>query len=311
MQAFKPVYLRSYSSSRLRLQAEKSGASLQECCLCPRQCHADRTAGETGYCRTGELAVVASYDAHFGEEEPLVGQNGSGTIFFSYCSLLCNFCQNYGISHAGEGQPVSDEQLAWIMLRLQDHGCHNINFVTPSHVVPQIIRSVSLAAEKGLRIPLVYNTSGYDRVETLRLLDGVIDIYMPDFKFWDPDVGQLTCNAPDYPQHARAALKEMHRQVGDLVLDENGIAQRGLLVRHLVLPENMAGTSDVMKFIAGHISANTYVNIMPQYRPCGTAHQVPGLDRSITTREYQAAIESARSQGITRLDQRRRVFVLR
>jgi putative pyruvate formate lyase activating enzyme len=311
LKAFEPVYLRSYRSSRLRLHAEEARESLEKCCLCPRQCHVDRTAGETGYCETGEMAVVASYDAHFGEEEPLVGQHGSGTIFFSHCNLLCNFCQNYDISHSGEGQAVSDEQLAWIMLRLQDHGCHNINLVTPSHVVPQIIQSVALAAEKGLRIPLVYNTSGYDCVETLRLLDGVVDIYMPDFKFWDPDVAQMTCEAPDYPHHAQEALKEMHRQVGDLVLDEDGIAQRGILVRHLVLPENMAGTSDVMKFIAGHISTNTYVNIMAQYRPCGTAHQVPGLDRSITAQEYHDAIESARSQGITRLDQRRRVFVVR
>lgn len=311
MKPFEPVYLQSHRNSRLRSQAEKARAALEECCLCPRQCHVNRTAGETGYCGTGELAVVASYDAHFGEEEPLVGRHGSGTIFFSHCNLLCNFCQNYDISHGGVGQAVSDDQLAWMMLQLQSDGCHNINLVTPSHVVPQIIQSVALAAAKGLRIPLVYNTSGYDRVETLGLLDGVIDIYMPDFKFWDPSVAQLTCEAPDYPQHARAALKEMHRQVGDLVLDENGIAQRGLLVRHLVLPENMAGTADVMKFIASHISTNTYVNIMAQYRPCGTAYRVPGLDRSITAQEYHEAVESARSQGITRLDKRRRVFVLR
>ena len=211
---------------------------LNGCTLCPRECNVDRLSGDSGICKTQDKVLVSSYNPHFGEEAPLVGQEGSGTIFFAHCNLMCNFCQNYDISHEGHGQVIIDEQLAQIMLQLQNIGCHNINFVTPSHVVTQILSALEIAVENGLSVPLVYNTGGYDKVETLELLDGVFDIYMPDFKFWDSEIAEKTCNARDYPEIAQKAVVEMHRQVGDLVIDENGIAQRGLLVRHLVLPKN-------------------------------------------------------------------------
>jgi putative pyruvate formate lyase activating enzyme len=271
----------------------------------------NRRAGATGVCRTGRQAHVASCNAHFGEEAPLVGRNGSGTLFFTHCNLLCNFCQNYEISHLGEGVAVTDAQLASLMLELQAAGCHNINFVTPSHVVPQILAAVLRAARKGLHLPLVYNSSAYDRVQTLRLLDGVVDIYMPDFKFWDPRVAAATCDAEDYPEVAQAALKEMHRQVGDLQIDaESGLAVKGLLVRHLVLPDGMAGTAEVMAFLAESISPNTYVNLMDQYRPCGRARDVPGLSSGLTDTAYAQARRAAKAAGITRLDRPRRVFRL-
>jgi putative pyruvate formate lyase activating enzyme len=254
---------------------------------------------------------VSSYTPHYGEEAPLVGTNGSGTIFFTHCNLLCIFCQNFDISHEGIGQEVSAEQLAAIMIDLQRMGCHNINFVTPSHVVWQILEALAIAAENGLRVPLVYNSGGYDRVETLQLLEGVFDIYMPDFKFWDPRVAEETCNAPDYPEVARNALREMHRQVGDLVIDGNGIARRGLLVRHLVLPESLAGTREIMRFIADDISTNTYVNIMTQYRPCGRAAEVRELAAYPTENDFQKARRAAIEAGIRRLDRPRRVFALR
>jgi putative pyruvate formate lyase activating enzyme len=257
------------------------------------------------------MAVVSSYNAHFGEESPLVGTHGSGTIFFTHCNLLCLFCQNYDISHSGIGQEVNAETLARMMIALQQMGCHNINFVTPSHVVPQILEALLLSIDQGLRVPLVYNTGGYDRVETLRLLAGVVDIYMPDVKFFDSAVADRLCRAPDYPQVAKAALKEMHRQVGDLVLDTREIAQRGLLVRHLVMPDCKAQTSEVMTFLAEEISQDTYVNIMDQYRPCGEAHSHEDISRRISSKEYQDAVDAARAVGLHRLDSRDRIRVLR
>ncbi len=236
MPTIEPVYLQSHRSGRLRRAVELAFQRLSACNLCPRMCGVDRLAGETGVCKTGRLASVSSFNAHFGEEAPLVGEQGSGTIFLTHCNLLCLFCQNFDISHQGIGQEVSAEQLAGMMLALQRQGCHNINFVTPSHVVPQLLAGLEVAVANGLNVPLVYNSGGYDRPETLELLDGVMDIYMPDFKFWDPEIARKTCDAPDYPEVARQALMEMHRQVGDLVLDENGIARRGLLVRHLRRP---------------------------------------------------------------------------
>jgi putative pyruvate formate lyase activating enzyme len=310
MSAHRPRYIRLLQNSRLEVKSIQAAECLKNCTMCPRRCQVDRTTGQMGFCRTGSNAYVASYDAHFGEEAPLVGQKGSGTIFFTHCNLLCNFCQNFDISHQGAGYEVTDEQLARIMLDLQAAGCHNINFVTPTHVVPQILSALVIAADNGLRVPLVYNSSGYDSVETLRLLDGVIDIYMPDFKFWDPKIAQLTCQASDYPDVARAALTEMHRQVGDLVIDENGLATSGLLVRHLVLPDKLSGTDKVMGFIADHISSHTYVNIMNQYRPCGRAAEFQALARRITENEYDEALAEARNAGITRLDRGRRIFVL-
>ena len=305
-----PIYLESAKNGVIRKNAEVARAILTECTLCPRQCRVDRLSGDVGFCSTGQRAWVSSYNPHFGEESPLVGTGGSGTIFFTHCNLKCNFCQNYDISHQGQGEPVSDRQLARLMLALQEIGCHNINFVTPSHVVPQILAALEIAVDKGLTIPLVYNTGAYDRVETLRLLEGVFDIYMPDFKFWDPKVADLTCSAPDYPEAARAAIIEMHRQVGDLVIDEDGIAQRGLLIRHLVMPGGLAGTRDVMRFISRKISRNTYVNIMPQYRPCGRASEVRELARPLSPTDFEAALKAAEREGITRLDRRRRTFLI-
>jgi putative pyruvate formate lyase activating enzyme len=304
MPGFEPAYIKAYLGSRLRRNIEAAGAQMSSCTLCPRMCRVDRLSGETGFCRTGRQAFVSSFNAHFGEEAPLVGANGSGTIFFTFCNLLCLFCQNFEISHEGIGAEVSDEQLAGIMLALQQQGCHNINFVTPSHVVPQILAALELAVPAGLNIPLVYNSGGYDRVETLKLLDGVIDIYMPDFKFWDPDVAQQACHAPDYPEVARQALMEMHRQVGDLEIDRRGIARRGLLVRHLVLPGGLAGTPQVMRFIAREVSPQTYVNVMSQYRPCGRADEIPGLGSVLSAAEYRQAVRETMAEGITRLDQR-------
>ncbi len=281
---------------------------LNGCTLCPRECNVDRLSGDSGICKTQDKVLVSSYNPHFGEEAPLVGQEGSGTIFFAHCNLLCNFCQNYDISHEGHGQVIIDEQLAQIMLQLQNIGCHNINFVTPSHVVAQILSALEIAVENGLSVPLVYNTGGYDKVETLELLDGVFDIYMPDFKFWNSDIAEKACNAKDYPEIAQKAFVEMHRQVGDLVIDENGIAQRGLLVRHLILPKDLAGTREVMGFLARKISPDTYVNIMSQYRPCGRAAEIKDLTRSISDKEYQQAIGAAKDEGITRLDRPRRTL---
>jgi len=306
-----PSYLSALRSGVLAQRVKLGLAALRSCSLCPRRCQVDRTLNAEGFCRTGRRAVVAAFHAHFGEEAPLVGRNGSGTVFFSHCNLRCNFCQNYEISHAGEGRAVSDEQLAQIMLELQQAGCHNINLVTPSHVVPQILSAVHIAAQEGLTVPLVFNTGAYDRVETVKLLAGIVDIYMPDFKFWDPEVARVTCQAPDYPPIARAAVREMHRQVGDLVIDEaTGLAVKGLLVRHLVLPGGLAGTGAVMQFLSESISPHTYVNIMAQYRPCGRAREVAQLAAGLCAADYNQAVRDARAAGITRLDRPRRVFTI-
>jgi putative pyruvate formate lyase activating enzyme len=308
MTAFEPVYLQTYREGRLQGKIQQAYEILLSCEICPHRCRVDRRHGELGICRTGDKPVVASFGPHFGEEDPLVGEHGSGTIFFSHCNLFCIFCQNWEISHGGEGEEIDEADLTAIMLRLQAQGCHNINFVTPTHQVPMILAALPRAIEGGLRVPLVYNTGGYDAVPTLQLLDGVIDIYMPDFKFWDPAVAAQLCNAADYPEVARQALKEMHRQVGDLVLDEQGVAQRGLLVRHLVLPHGLAGTKEVMEFLAQEISPHTYVNVMGQYRPCGQAHTQPLLADFLTAAEHQEALRLARQAGLTRLDRRDRLF---
>lgn len=307
---FQPAYIETYKKGLLKKKAEDARKILSSCVLCPRKCEVDRLSGETGICKTGSMAVVSSYNAHFGEEAPLVGRNGSGTLFFTNCNLLCVFCQNYDISHAGYGEEVTDEQLAGIMLSLQNSGCHNINFVTPSHVVPQILSALEIAVSSGLCVPLVYNTGGYDRIETLKILEGVVDIYMPDFKFWDPDISDKACGAGDYPEIAQNAISEMFRQVGDLVLDKDGIAQRGLLVRHLVMPHRNAGTREVMRFIAEKISKNTYVNIMFQYRPCGKAHQFREFASRPSNSDFDEAVKAAKEEGITRLDKPRQVFMV-
>ncbi len=301
---FEPSYLQSYREGQLAERVEEATKLLSECRLCPRQCAVDRLDNEMGFCKTGRRARIASYNAHFGEEAPLVGRFGSGTIFFSFCNLRCSFCQNYEISHLGEGVELGPRDLAAQMMELASRGCHNINLVTPTHAVPQILEALLVAAENGLRIPLVYNCGGYERVDTLRLLRGIIDIYMPDFKFWDQKWADRYCRAPDYRQMAVSALKEMHAQVGDLRIDKNGIAERGLLVRHLVMPQGIAGTKEVMQFLSEEISPNTYVNIMDQYRPCGTAHQDEYINHRISSKEYTAALERAKDAGLTRLDER-------
>jgi len=307
MPSVEPSYISTFKKGLLKEKIEKAYKLLRSCVLCPRRCSVDRLSGETGTCDTGKLAWVSSYSPHFGEEAPLVGSHGSGTIFFTHCNLLCLFCQNFDISHQGHGQKVSDEELAEMMLALQNQGCHNINFVTPSHVVPQILSAVEIAAAHGLSIPLVFNTGGYDRVATLKLLEGVIDIYMPDFKFWNHQIAERACQAGDYPEIARKALLEMHRQVGDLQIDQQGIARCGLLIRHLVLPDGLAGTREIMKFIVHNLSPNSYVNIMSQYRPCGRAAEVQGLNSNLKTKEYHMALQAAKEQGITRLDRLRRL----
>jgi len=304
MNPFEPAYLKTAQQGLLSKKSQFARLMLVPCLCCPRQCGVDRLNDETGFCHTGTQAIVAAFHPHFGEEAPLTGRNGSGTIFFSHCNLCCNFCQNFDISHGGVGRPVTDSELAGMMLSLQDQGCHNINLVTPSHVVPQILTALEQAVDKGLTIPLVYNSSAYDGIGTLKLLDGVIDIYLPDFKFWESEIAQDTCQAPDYPAVARRAVIEMHRQVGDLVVDDAGIAQKGLIIRHLVLPYDLAGTRSVMQFINKSISPHACVNVMSQYRPCGRAHEIPALSRALSPGEYKTALHAARQEGITRLDGR-------
>ncbi|MDB4443927.1 radical SAM protein [bacterium] len=302
-----PSYLKLYREGELENRAEQALKLLSSCTLCPRNCGINRLAGEKGFCDTGRKAKVASYNAHFGEEAPLVGRFGSGTIFISACNLLCTFCQNYDISHQNEGTEVEPEDMAAMMISLAEKGCHNINFVTPTHVVPQLLEALTHAVEMGLSIPLVYNSGGYDRRETLEILNGVFDIYMPDFKFWDGKWAERYCQAPDYKEAATTAIKEMHRQVGDFFIDDQGVAIKGLLVRHLVMPGNIAGTGKIMEFLAREISMKTYVNVMDQYRPCGTAHRDESINRSLTAREFQRAMDVAKEAGLERLDSRDRI----
>ncbi len=270
--------------------------------MCPRHCGVNRLAGKSGKCHIISQVVISSYGPHFGEEAPLIGKHGSGTIFFTYCNLQCVFCQNYTISQLGEGRAVDREELAGIMLSLQAKGCHNINLVSPTHVVPHILDALELAVSKGLYLPLVYNSGGYDSVETLGLLDGIIDIYMPDMKYSDEEVAEQLSGIKDYPKVNKAAIKEMHRQAGDLRMDEEGVAYRGLLVRHLVLPNRLAGTQEVVRFLAQEISTNTYLNIMAQYHPCYKAFDIPQLARAVDRQEFLEAIDLAHQQGLYRLD---------
>jgi putative pyruvate formate lyase activating enzyme len=311
MEYFEPAYIKTFKKGLLQEKIKAAYKLLGSCNLCPRKCRVDRLSGETGICKTAKHAVISSYNPHFGEEAPLVGTNGSGTIFFTHCNLMCLFCQNFDISHEGHGQKIADAELAALMLALQQHGCHNINFVTPSHVVPQILSALEIAIQEGLSVPLVYNSGGYDLPSTLKLLEGVFDIYMPDFKFWDPEIAESACQARDYPEIARNALREMHRQVGDLTVDEDGIAQKGLLIRHLVLPSGLAGTRKIMRFIVREISTHSYVNLMSQYRPCGRAAEVKGLNAFLSPADFQTALQEAKTEGITRLDRPRRVFLFR
>lgn len=299
------AYCRLLEDNRLAERVAAARDRLRRCHVCPRHCEANRLEGELGFCLVGAQPFVASYGPHFGEEDPLRGRTGSGTIFFGSCNLRCVYCQNYEISQLREGADVSPKELADMMLDLQDRGCHNINLVTPSHQVPQILAGLLIAAQRGLVIPLVYNTSSYDDLETLRLLDGIVDIYLPDFKYANAAIALRYSKVERYPAVAKTAIKEMHRQVGDLVLDDDGIAVRGVLVRHLVLPGGLAGTAEVMRFLAEEVSAGTYVNVMDQYRPCYKAFRYPPLNRRITPEECTEAIRLAKASGLHRLHQER------
>ncbi len=304
---FEPAYMALHRSGELRRRAAAGLERLTHCLVCPRDCGVDRLSDKTAACKTGRLARVSSYFPHFGEEDCLRGWNGSGTIFFSMCNLRCVFCQNYDISQAGQGEETRPERLAEMMLELQAMGCHNINFVTPEHVVPQILEALPLAIEGGLRLPLVYNTSAYDSMDSFVLLRGIVDIYMPDFKFWDDRLSLRYLLAKDYPDAARRAIREMHRQVGPLMFDERGLARRGVLVRHLVMPEAIAGTGEIMRFLAEEVSEDTYVNIMEQYYPAGrvNSEKFGEINRQVRGNEFREALDQAREAGLWRFDERR------
>ncbi len=303
---FEPAYLALYRNGELARRVEEARQLLASCEVCPRNCRINRLANETKICRIGRYARVASAFPHFGEEDPLRGWRGSGTIFFSGCNLRCVFCQNWDISQQPAGPELRPEELAGVMLRLQEVGCHNINWVTPEHVVPQILEALLLAVEEGLRLPIVYNTSAYDSMHTLRLLDGVVDIYMPDFKFWSRERARRYLKAPDYPEVARQVIKEMHRQVGVLKMNEQGLARRGVLLRHLVMPGMLEETRAILTWVARELSPDTYVNVMAQYRP---EYQVsdskyPEINRPLTLDEYREALRIAEEVGLWRLDER-------
>ena len=302
-QTFEPVYLRTYPRGELARRVARALKLLQSCTACPRNCRVNRLEDKFAVCKTGRHAVVSSHFPHHGEEDCLRGGRGSGTIFFTGCNLRCVFCQNFDISWQVRGTPAPPRELAAMMLELQAQGCHNINLVTPEHVAPQIVQALPFAIEEGLRLPLVYNTSAYDSMESLALLDGLVDIYMPDFKYWDAEMARKYSRAPDYPEVARRAIKEMHRQVGNLVIDDNGLARRGLLIRHLVMPEEVAGTRAVMQWIADELSPETYVNIMAQYHPAGKVSRSDHaeINRRVTPAEYERALDAAWRAGLKRV----------
>ena len=309
MVEFRPAY--SYlSESALRERARRAISTLAECRACPRDCGVNRLEDRWAACKTGRYAVVGSYFAHFGEEDCLRGWNGSGTIFFSHCNLRCVFCQNYDISQSvkpGGGRASPPEEIAGMMLELQGLGCHNINFVTPEHVVPEVVEAVVAAIERGLNLPIVYNTSAYDALESIESLDGIVDIYMPDFKYWSPERSQTYMKAKDYPGAARASIGAMHTQVGQLVVGPDGLARRGLLVRHLVMPGCLDETRAILEWVAGELGPATYVNLMDQYYPAGKvdAGRYPEINRRLHSTEFAEAREIASELGLLRLDQRR------
>ena len=304
-ESWSPAYAKLERDARLADRIEQAHSQFSECRLCPRQCGVNRINGETGFCQAPAKAVVYSAHPHFGEEVPLVGKKGSGTIFFSNCNLRCVFCQNWPISHEGRGNEIENADLASMMVNLQKIGCHNINLVTPTHVMPNILQATRLAFQKGLRIPLVYNTSGYERVEILKLLDGIVDIYLPDMKFMHPDQAKrYLAGAADYPEITKRAVLEMHRQVGVLRTDREGIAQRGLVIRHLVMPNRVAGTKEFVDWVVASLPKTTYVNIMHQYHVDYKAFEYPEICRSITSAEYLEAMDWAETCGLTNLDPR-------
>lgn len=293
-----PSYL-GLSDRDWQERSQKARPLMSPCRLCPRECGADRLSGERGVCRAGAIAEVSSYNDHHGEEPALSGFRGSGTIFFTHCNLRCPFCQNYPISHFGNGEPATKEELAHMMLKLQRRGCHNINFVTPTHMMPFILEAMPIAVRLGLAIPLVYNCGGYEGLEALKLLDGVVDIYLPDMKFNDNQVAMRLTGAPNYVERNRDAIREMHRQVGDLLAEEDGIAKRGLIIRHLVLPGGQAGSAGVLEFIAREISQNTAISLMSQYFPAHEAYEIPELSRRIYQEEYEEAVTALEELGLS------------
>jgi putative pyruvate formate lyase activating enzyme len=303
-----PAYL-GLERAELHRRVDEAVRALERCRVCPRDCDVNRLADETALCRAGRRARVSSYFAHFGEEDCLRGWNGSGTLFFGWCNLRCVFCQNWETSQEGAGVEVSPRELAAMMLELQARGCHNINWVTPEHVVPQILEALPYAVEGGLRLPIVYNTSGYDSLHSLALMEGIVDIYMPDFKYWDTHLAARHLKAKDYPEVARRAVREMHRQVGPLALDGDGLARRGLLVRHLVMPAAADDAAAIFRWLASELSPDTYLNVMDQYRPEGSVLRAPTsypeLSRTLRDDEHEAALEAARLAGLRRIDVRR------
>ncbi len=305
---FEPAYLALHRNGELQWRAAEAVASLAECYICPRDCGVNRLVDKTAACKSGRYAQVASYFPHFGEEDCLRGWRGSGTIFFGMCNLRCVFCQNYDISQADKSLEVGPLELAKMMLELQEQGCHNINFVTPEHVVPQLLEALVIAVEAGLRLPLVYNTSGYDSMDSLRLLDGVVDIYMPDFKLWSSELTLRYLKAKDYSQAAGQVVKEMFRQVGPLTFDERGLAKRGVLVRHLVMPGLLNESYKVLDFLADEIGPELYINMMDQYYPAGKVNpeKYAEINRGVTTPEFDEAVKYAQDLGF-RLDKRRAI----
>jgi len=296
-----PSYLCLHQTGELQRRVMALEHLLRSCTLCPRDCHVNRLRDERGQCKAGAQLTLAAAFPHLGEEPPLSGASGSGAIFVSWCNLLCQFCQSWEVNHRGEGVLVSARELADVMLDLQSRGCHNVNFVTPTHYVPQLVAALPFAIERGFRLPLVYNCGGYEALEAIQLLDGVVDIYLPDIKFFDPEASQRYLDgAADYPVVVRAAVKEMHRQVGDLVVDERGIARRGLIVRHLVMPGMAHDSEKILRFVAEELSVDTYVNVMEQYRPCFQAARSPEIARRTTAAEHRTVVDMAQRFGLHR-----------
>jgi putative pyruvate formate lyase activating enzyme len=301
---FEPAYLGLHQSGELKRRADDLWAIMERCRLCPRRCGVNRHKGKRGFCRApGTRLVISAAQPHFGEERPLVAEGGSGTIFLTHCNLRCEFCQNFEIAHLGRGDRKTISEFARMMLRLQRIGCHNINLVTPTHYSAHILKAIDIAAERGLRLPIVYNTSGWERLEILKHLDGVVDIYLPDFKYWDGAMSaRYSSGADDYPEITAKAILEMHRQVGVAKPAIDGIMQRGLMIRHLVMPNNIGGSEKVMEWIAGNLPKDTYVNIMMQYSPVYKAYDYPELSRRVTKKEYAQVVEKAKDMGLTNLD---------
>jgi len=310
LQDFEPAYLKVFQRGKLQDRVELALKELEDCCACPRNCHVNRLNDEKRVCNTGRYAIVSSAFAHFGEENCLRGWNGSGTIFFGLCNLRCVFCQNWDISQQKSGKECNADEIADTMLLLQNRGCHNINFVTPEHVAPQVIEAIAAAIPKGLNLPIVYNTSAYDAISSLKLLDGLVDIYMPDFKFWHKDSARQFAKAKDYPEKAREAIKEMHRQVGVLKFGTDGLAKHGVLLRHLVMPGQTDEAAEIFEWLADEISPDTYVNVMSQYRPdyqvgySGKQAKYKDINRRPLADELLTARNAAIRAGLTRLDQR-------